>query len=113
MNKGNFLEILDLLTRHDQTVREKEHAPRNALYIPPDIQNSLLELMGEMVCGKISDEINKAGYYTLMADESKGCSKTEQLAIIFHYTDVDHGVIHERFLTFIQADKLNAENLTG
>ena len=114
VNKGNFLEILDLLARHDQTVSEKlKHAPRNALYISPDIQNSLLELMGEMVRGKISAEINKVGYFTLMADESKDCSKTEQLAIIFRYTDVDHGVIHERFLTFVQADKLNAESLTG
>ena len=43
MNKGNFLEILDLVTRHDQTISEKlKHAPRNALYLSPDIQNSLL-----------------------------------------------------------------------
>lgn len=48
-----------------------------------------------------------------MANESKDCSKTEQLAIIFCYADVDNVVIHERFLTFVQADKLNAESLTG
>ena len=109
------MEILDLLACHDQTISEKlRHAPRNALYVSPDIQNSLLELMDEMVCGKISTKIDKAGYFTLMADESKDCSKTEQLAIIFHYANVDNGdVIHERFLTFVQADKLNAESLTG
>ena len=108
------MEILDLLARHDQTISEKlRHGPRNALYVSPDIQNSLLELMGEMVCGKISTEIDKAGYFTLMADESKDCSTTEQLAIIFRYANVDNGVIQERFLTFVQADKLNAESLTG
>ena len=48
-----------------------------------------------------------------MADENKDCSKTEQLTIIFRYANVDNGVIHERFLTFVQADKLNAESLTG
>ena len=57
------MEILDLLARHDQTISEKlRHAPRNALYVSPDIQNSLLELMGEMVRGKISNEIDQAGY---------------------------------------------------
>ena len=78
----------------------------------PDIQNSRLELIGEMVRGKISTEIDKAGCFTLMADESKDCSKTEQLAIIFRYTNVDNGVIYERFLTYVQADKLNTESLT-
>ena len=48
-----------------------------------------------------------------MADESKDCSTTEQLAIIFRYANVDNGVIHKRFLTFVQANKLNAESLTG
>lgn len=66
-----------------------------------------------MIRKKISTEINKAGYFTLMADESKDCSKTEQLAIIFCYADVDSGVIHEGFLTFLQANKLNVESQTG
>ena len=66
------------------------HPEMHSMY-RPDIQNSLLELMDEMVCGKISTKIDKAGYFTLMADESKDCSKTEQLAIIFHYANVDNG----------------------
>jgi len=69
--------------------------------------------MGDMVRRKISDEINKAGYFTLMADESRDYSKVEQLAIVFRYVDVDSGIIHEQFLTFVQADNLNANSLTA
>ena len=69
--------------------------------------------MGKMILRKISAEIDKAGCFTLMADESKDCCKTEQLAIIFRYVNVDNGVIHEKFLTFVQADKLTAESLAG
>ena len=38
--------------------------------------------MGEMVKKKICSDIRDAGVYSILADESKDCSKTEQLAIV-------------------------------
>ena len=41
-NKGNFLEILDIIARHDKIVKDRLQAgPRNAVYISPQIQNTL------------------------------------------------------------------------
>ena len=112
LNKGNFLEIFNLLANHDHTIKDKlKSISKNAVYTLPDIQNSISQVMGDMIRSKISDEVKRAGYFTLMADESRDCSKIEQLAMIFRYVDVDSGNIHERFLTFVQADNLNAEAL--
>ena len=99
LNRGNFLEILSLVASHDRTVQERLlHGPRNAIYTAPSIQNSLLNVMANMVRKTICNAAREAGVYSLLADESKDCSKQEQLAITLRYVD-DNVVIHENFLT--------------
>ena len=68
--------------------------------------------MGEMVRKKICSDIRDAGVYSILAHESKDCSKTEQLAIIIRYVSVKDGTVHERFLTFVEASSLDAKSLT-
>lgn len=49
-NRGNFLEILSLLARHDPVVEQYLHNnPRNATYTSPDIQNTLLKVVGKII----------------------------------------------------------------
>ena len=50
--------------------------------------------------------------FSLLADESKDCSKQEQLAMILRYVD-DKAIIHENFLTYVQATSLTAESLAA
>ena len=58
LNRGNFLEILNLVASHDATVQERLlHGPRNAVYTSPDIQNSLLNVMANMVRKKICNAV--------------------------------------------------------
>ena len=47
-----------------------------------------------------------------MADETKDCSKQEQLAIVLKYVDEETAVQHEHFLTYVQATFLNASSLS-
>ena len=102
LNRGNFLEVLELVARHDKAVQDMmQHGPKNALYISPDIQNDILQIMGDMVRSMICNRFQNAGFFTLMADESKDCSKREQFSIVFRYADVDTGTIYERFLTYV------------
>ena len=114
LNRGNFLEILKLVALHDKTVQDRlQQGPRNAMYTSPEIQNSLLHIMGDMVRKMICDGVQQAGFFTLMADESKDCSKSEQFSIVFRYADVDTGIIYERFLTYIHATSCTADSLTS
>ena len=113
LNRGNFLEILSLVASQDTTVQERLLCgPRNAVYTSPDIQNSLLNVMANMVRKKICNAVREAGVFSLLADESKDCSKQEQLAIILRYVD-DKAIIHENFLTYVQATSLTAESLAA
>ncbi len=113
LNRGNFLEILSLVASHDTTVQERLlHGPKNAVYTSPSIQNSLLNVMANMVRKTICNAVREAGVFSLLADESKDCSKQEQLTIILRYVD-DKAIIHENFLTYVQATSLTAESLAA
>ena len=49
-NKGNFLEILNVVAKHDPTVQRKlTQCPRNATYTSGDIQNDILGIMAEAI----------------------------------------------------------------
>ena len=69
--------------------------------------------MGDMVRKKICDSVQQAGFFTLMADESKDCSKCEQFSIVIRHADVDTGTIYERFLTYVHATNCTADSLTS
>ena len=97
VNKGNFLEILHLVASYDQ--QRLSEGPRNAVYMSPEIQNTLLHIMGEMVTGRVCSEVLDAGVFSVLADETKDCSKSEQMAIVLRYVDVKEATVHKRFLT--------------
>lgn len=109
-NPGNFLSILKLIAAHDEIVRSKlEKGPNNAKYTSPQIQNELLEVMGDIVLEKILDEVQMAGHYSLLADETKDLSRKEQLSIVLRY--VWNGNIYERFIGYTFLEQLDAKSL--
>ena len=71
----------------------------------------MLDIMAEAIRNKITANVTKAGSYSIMADETRDCSKTEQLSIVARYVDVESADVHERFLAFTEADALNSEGL--
>lgn len=103
INRGNFLEILSLLSKYDDIVRDRlEKGPRNAIYTSHGIQNTIINIMATIVRNKICDCVH----------ETKDISKNEQMSISIRYLDPDSHSIKERFLTFIIASNLTAEYLT-
>ena len=78
----------------------------------PGIQNDMLRTMVGMVQDEICAAVNKAGFFSILADESKDCSKKEQLAIVFRYVD-DSAAQNERFLTYVEVKSLDAEGLAS
>ena len=81
LNPGNFRSLLTFISNHDQIVRKRiKEGPQNSKYTSPEIQNELLGAMGDMVLQTISNEVQKAGIYSLLADETKDISRKEQLS---------------------------------
>ena len=111
-NRGNFLEILNVVAKHDPIVQRKlTQGPRNATYTSGDIQNDMLDTMAEIVRNKITTSIKNAGIYSIMADETRDYSKKEQLSIVVRCVDVESANVYEHFLAFTEATSLNAESL--
>ena len=110
-NPGNFRAILKLVASHDKSLMQRlESNPGNASYLSPDIQNELLEIMSSIVKSQICQEVNQAGFFTLLCDETKDISKQEQIALVLRY--VVEATVYERFVGYIYATELNAESLT-
>ena len=78
----------------------------------PIIHNELLCIMGQMVQSIICSKIQEAGLFSILIDESKDCSKKEQLSLVLRCIDPKEVAIHEYLLTFVEATTLDAKGLT-
>ena len=45
-------------------------------------------------------------------DETKDCSKREQMALVLRYVNVETGAIFEHFLTYVEVRSLDAQGLS-
>lgn len=108
-NRGNFLELLDVISRYDDIVKKKITGSGNAKYTHHDIQNELLDIIANMIRKAISSEVMEAEHFALMVDETKDVSKQEQLSIVVRYMHQEK--IHEEFLDFTAAEGLDADSL--
>ena len=107
---GNFLAILSVVARHDLVVAERiRYRPENAKYTHHTIQNALLDIMKDMTLKQIQ-EVRKAVYFTVLADESKDTSKKEQVVVVVRYC-FNNG-IHQEFVGIAKAQSLDADGLT-
>ena len=71
-NRGNFLELLQLVGKHDTVIQQRiDSGPRNATYTSPEVQNLLLHLMASTIQQQICLAAKKASMYSILADETK------------------------------------------
>ena len=114
LNRGNFLEIISLLGKYNNTIGDKlKYSPKNAIYTSPDIQNELLSIMATKIQQEIVLDVLSAGFFCVMSDESKDCAKTEQLVISLRYVDQSSFQIRERTICIIPLYALHAEAITN
>uniref|UniRef100_A0A1X7U276 DUF4371 domain-containing protein n=1 Tax=Amphimedon queenslandica TaxID=400682 RepID=A0A1X7U276_AMPQE len=103
-NRGNVLDIMSLLLKYDDIVGDQlEKGPHNAIYTSHSIQNTIIYIMATIVRNKICDCVQRAGYYSIIVDETKDISKNKQMSISICYLDPECHCIKERFLTFVIA----------
>ncbi|XP_071728960.1 uncharacterized protein [Rutidosis leptorrhynchoides] len=110
-NRGNFLELLELLASYnDELVNVVlENAPYNSQYIAASIQKEILGIIANKGRKHIRSEVGDS-YFCVMVDESRDKSKKEQMAIVLRFVDND-GVIRERFLDLIHVSDTTSVTL--
>lgn len=111
-NRGNFLEILSLLSEHDPFIKKRlSQGPRNAKYTSKSIQNEILESLAGMVQEEIINEVKASEHFSVIADETKDVSKKEQMSLVIRY--YYDGMVRESFLEYREAEHLDAGSLAN
>lgn len=66
--------------------------------------------MADMVRTKIIEEVKESEVYSITADETKDVKIKEQISLVLRY--YFSGAVHESFLHFESADRLDAAGFT-
>jgi len=111
-NRGNVIELLDLLKdEHAETRKKLNSLPRNATYTSKDSQNELLTAASSVVLETIVEQVrSNGGIYSVIADEARDNSCTEKMSVCIRY--VDGTYVHEWFLGFVDVFRLDAQSLS-
>jgi len=119
-NKGNFLELVDLLAKYDPVLREhvlriKIGKKYSTSYLSPTIQNEFIEILGNKVRKTIIEEIKKAKYFCIIFDSTPDISHKNQISQIIRYVVIDENEVNvkESFIDFIQTKGKSAEELSS
>lgn len=115
---GNFLNIVDLLSRYDPLLKTHlDNDQSKVKYLSPDIQNEMISFASNHVLNNIISEIQTAPFFSLILDTTQDISKTDQLSIVVRHVSVDGNenklTIQESFLGFIAITNQGAENITN
>ena len=101
-SNSNFVQLLHLRAI-DQLQLNTWLEQKADKYTSPQIQNELLTVMATAVLRKISEAIQKACYFSIMADEVTDSSNKERVVICFRRID-EQFEAHEDFVGLYQVD---------
>ena len=110
-NRGNFLELVHLQARYDDVL--KQHlltAPRNCTYLSGDIQNQLIQAMGDDLLSTIIEQVRDAKFFSLLVDETSDISRQEQVSFVLRYIDKECD-IQERFIGVVTVTRTDSATL--
>ena len=111
-NPGNFLAILQLLSKNDPELEGHLTKPlmKNCTYIRQRSQNEMIEVIGKQIIQKdIINEIRSSGMHSILCDEVSS-SNDEILSLCIRFVD-SKKQIREEFVDFIEMDRITGEAL--
>lgn len=118
-NRGNFLELVQLLGKYDPVLREHltkvKLGKKNAIsYTSPLLQNEFINLLGDQVRKKILRQVIEAKYFCIIFDSTSDISHKDQISLVLRYVKIDGSNVSviESFVDFIETKGKTAEMLT-
>nr|XP_012563280.1 unnamed protein product [Hydra vulgaris] len=102
LNKGNFLQMLEMLPKYDPVL--KEHLMRlkqttsttSVSYLSPQTQNKLIKVLANHVKEILINDIKAARYFETMFDSTPDISDTDQTSEVVRYVKIHNGEVEVR-----------------
>jgi hypothetical protein len=108
--QSNLLQVLKLQGESDESIL-KWLERKTDKYTCGDVQNEMLQVMALGILRDIASNIQKNGFFTLMADETTDESNIEQVVIVLRHVDSDLAV-HEEFIGMYAVNSIDSKTLT-
>lgn len=122
-NRGNFLQLVDLLSHYDPVLKEhlvriqQSSGPSKKLlitYLSAKTQNEFISILGATVKNKILEDIKNAKYFGILFDSTPDVSHSDQMSEVIRYVHIEMGKveIRESFLGFFSLSGKKAHDIT-
>jgi hypothetical protein len=109
-DKGNFLELLQFLADHNESINEViQNCPKNNKLTHPNIQKDIVNAAACETTNAIIKDLDN-GFFSVLVDESRDTSIKEQMAVVLRYVD-KKGNVTERFLGIVHVTDTTALSL--
>ncbi|GMP55747.1 hypothetical protein CsSME_00020477 [Camellia sinensis var. sinensis] len=110
-SKGNFLELLQFLVDHNESINEVvlKNTPKNNKLCHPNIQKDIANAAASETTNAIILDLGNE-YFSILVDESRDVSIKEQMAVVLHYVD-ERGIVTEWFLGIVHVADTTALSL--
>ena len=105
MNVENYLQLIPFRVAAGDGILKRHilKAPINAKYISRTIQNELICLCGEEIVTGIISKVKESIVFSILADEVRDCSNTEQMSFAIRFVD-NSCQIREEFMSFLECE---------
>ena len=115
-NPGNFMALMSLLRLIPYCMTTCTNLARaknvTYMYLSPKSQNDITSVIGfHVVHANIVDEVRKAGFFSVMADEVS-IHNVEHMPICLHFVD-EKCNIREDFLAFVRLERVRAGDISN
>ncbi|KAL4626176.1 hypothetical protein ACB092_05G077000 [Castanea dentata] len=109
-DKGNFLEFLQFLGDHNESINEvMQNTWKNCKLTHPDIQKDMVNAIAHETSKAIIEDLGN-GFFSILVDESRDISVKEQMALVLRYVN-KQGIIIKRFLGIVHVASTTALSL--
>ncbi|KAL4602959.1 hypothetical protein ACB092_10G090700 [Castanea dentata] len=99
-DKGNFLELLQFLGDHNESINEVlQKFWKNCKLTHHDIQKDIVNAIARETSKAIIKDLDN-GFFSILVDESRDISVKEQMTLVLRYVN-KKGIIIERFLGIV------------
>ncbi|XP_046863387.1 uncharacterized protein LOC124457143 [Xenia sp. Carnegie-2017] len=98
-NRGNYVELIKLLSAYDPTLEQHLHTATVFSGLSNRIQNDLIVAVKDVMLKAIQDEVMRSPFVAISLDETSDVKTLSQLTTIVRYVNPD-GKAVKRFLGF-------------